>query len=167
MSMSQSRFDQIFTGQSSIAKKVYEAIPIAESWSVRNVMAELARQGTNQDQRTVMGCIDGLKRAGLVNELVRGEFRREGIKAEPAKTITMKAVKAEIPVPQIVVPMDIVAPMDILGSLAARAVALGDMAKQLADDIGDAAIEIQQQIETSDADTKKFRQLQALLKGIA
>ena len=57
--------------------------------------------------------------------------------------------------------------MDLIGDLASRASVIGDMLKSLSSDIGDVAIEIQQHIETSDADTQKFKQLQSLLKSIA
>lgn len=182
MSISKSRFDAIFNAQSAIVKKVYEAVPIAESWTAKQIVAELLRKGLNHDSRTVTGCIDSLIRSGLVSELIKGEFRREAIKELATKSVSLAATEfledmaKKHPNPNKVhaVTEPVVtavagrkpSPMDILGDLAARVAGLATLAKLLSDDIGDAAIEIQQHIENSDSDTQKFRQLQSLLKSI-
>jgi hypothetical protein len=57
--------------------------------------------------------------------------------------------------------------MDILGALAARAVHISNQAKDLSNDISNAAVEIQARVEVNEADSAKLKQLQALLKGIA
>ena len=173
MSMSQSRFDAIFSGQTSIAKKVYEAVPIAESWNARKIMTELSRLGISQDQRTVTGCLENLRKSGLVNEFLKGEFRREPIKEVVLKAEAGKAKEVSVitlPKPTIAPsavahPADL-SPMDILGALAARAANLASMANDLSSDISDAAVEIQQHIENNDADTQKLKQLQSILKSI-
>lgn len=169
MSMSHSRFDAIFSGQSSIAKKVYEAVPIAESWNAKKIQSELTRQGITQDPRTIAGCLDTLRKSGLINELLRGEFRREVIK-DPVVKVTSDVPKEPAPVaakPIIVtLAVEQISPMDILGALAARAAHLSSMAYDLSSDIGDAAIDIQQRIENNDSDTQKLKQLQSILKSI-
>jgi hypothetical protein len=170
MSMSQSRFDAIFSGQSSIAKKVYDAVPIVESWTAKKILSELSRQGITQDPRTITGCLDTLKRSGLIHEFMKGEFRREVIKELSAKA-EVPAEKEPAPAskPIVVAPPPVepeISAMDILGALAARAAHLSSMASDLSSDISDAAVEIQQRIETIDADTQKLRQLQSILKSI-
>lgn len=170
MSMSQTRFDAIFSGQTSIAKKVYEAVPIAESWTTRKIMAEMQRLGISQDQRTVAGCLENLRKSGLVNELMKGEFRREGIKEIGIKAVEQKekepAVVTIAKPPIAILTTAPLSPMDILGALAVRAANLAGMASELASDISDAAIDVQQHIENNDADTKKLKQLQSILKSI-
>lgn len=171
MSMSRSRFDAIFSGQSSIAKKVYEAVPIVESWNAKKILSELARQGITQEPRTLTGCLDTLKRSGLINELMKGEFRREVIKELSVKVEVAQAKEAVQASKPIVVAASLVereiSPMDILGALAARAAHLSGMVSDLSSDISDAAIEIQQRIETIGADTQKLKQLQSILKSIS
>lgn len=178
--MSQSRFDAIFSGQSAIARKVYGAVPMADSWNITKVVAELVRQGFAHDQRTVAGCLDGLQRAGLINEVNRGEFRRESIKGVSADRAVIRTalvdarLSAGLPLPSgsctASSQMDkeaISSPMDILGDLATRAAGIAQAVKDLCTDIGNAAIDIQQRVEDAEADTSKFKQLQTLLKSMS
>lgn len=167
MSISKARFNQIFNGQSSSAKKVYSAVPIAEGWNARQITTELIRNGVGIDKRVISGCLDTLVDAGLVNELIRGDFRRVHVKEEELNQQQPELKEMTKPkantANQIKQPKS---PMDLIGDLASRASVIGDMLKSLSSDIGDVAIEIQQHIETSDADTQKFKQLQSLLKSI-
>ncbi|MBV6321922.1 hypothetical protein [Duganella violaceipulchra] len=171
MSISQSRFEAIFSGQSSVAKKVYDAVPISESWNVKRITAELIRQGTGQDPRTIAGCLDTLKRSGLINELLRGEFRRESVKEVTVKKVEVEVNSKPVGVPTPEAPAPVlqpgVSPMDVLGHLAARAAALSQMARNLCADIENAAVEIQQHVESVEQDTQKFKQLQSLLKSMS
>jgi len=173
MSISRSRFDRLMSGMNSTAVKVYEAVPIAGQWSLNQVTAEMRRAGINVDPRAVFGCLGALVRAGLVVESEAGRFQREAVKAPLTKPIkskdepmttnssqqAKKSVNANV--------MSKLDTMDILGVLATRAANISSMVKELSSDISDAAIEIQSRIETSEADLVKFKQLQALLKGIA
>lgn len=170
MSISHSRFDRLISGMNSTAVKVYEAVPIAGQWSLNQITAEMRRAGINVDSRAVFGCLGALARAGLVVESEAGKFQREAVKApltKPTKSKDepMSAKPAVKPPPA----KDAVAPdiMDILGALAARAVHISNQAKDLSNDISNAAVEIQARVEVNEADSAKLKQLQALLKGIA
>lgn len=169
MSMSQARFNAIFSGMTAVAKKVYEAVPIAEKWTQQQIASELHRNGSPVELRLVAGCLNSLISAGLVTEPGTGLFRRETVRAaikktvpaeqteqkEEMKTNTEAAAKA----PQ-------ACPIDKLGQLAQRVAQLSAMAKELAEEINEAAIEAQAKMEENTEAVKKFQQLQSLLKGV-
>ena len=83
-SMSKKQQLSILGGMSSISKKVYEATPISESWNAAQIRAELMRNGSaNIDIKMVSGCLDSLRRDGLVRESLQGgKFKRTMAKPE-------------------------------------------------------------------------------------
>lgn len=93
--MLQSKFESIHRNLTTIARKVYEFVPIQEAWDCSQVCGEMRRQGVSNDLRLVAGCLNSL-----------------------------------------------------------------------AHDIDTTAIELAESAQRSDADAKKLRQLQALLKGL-
>lgn len=169
--MSRARFNSIYSGMTSVSKKVYEAVPMNEAWNTSKIAAELQRCGLGIDFRIVAGCLNSLCSAGLINEIGKAEFKREGIKTEAAnkptneletdmgKQYVIKTVAQSAPAKKL-------APLDRLGELAQRAANMANMLKELASDISDAAVDIQSQMETGEEDVKKLRQLQTLLKSI-
>jgi hypothetical protein len=170
--MSHSRFQAIHAGMTAVAKKVYSAVPMAECWSTPRIVNELQRLGISHEFRVISGCLGALLEAGLVNEPVKGQYRREPVRdstppkaePEPEPKEAMKPaevfnlVKPALPAEK--------NPVDKLGVLAARIISLADSLKQLAGDVSDAAIEIQTQTEENEAASQKLKQLQALLKGL-
>lgn len=172
--ISRSRFDAVQREMTSAARKVYEATPIAELWTAHKIMAELKRTGVQMPINAVSGCIDGLIHSGVVQEPIRGNFRRAEIKEPAAKAPepTIDELQSEImrkpdpkPVPAAVV--DKKSALDLLGELSSRASVLADMLRKLSVDMENAAIDIQQQIESNQDETGKLKQLQALLKSLA
>jgi hypothetical protein len=162
--MSQARFQAMYSGMSTIARKVYDAVPIAAHWNPGQVVGELSRTGSNIEYRTVAGCLSSLIDAGLVQEPVKGYFCREPVreKLPPPKKDPMKPTA---PAPA-VTPAAPTSPLDRLGALSVRVAGMAQSLKELASDIGDAAIDIEAQIETSQADMHKLKQLQAILKSL-
>ncbi len=190
--MSQSRFNLIYSGMTSIARKVYAVVPMRERWQVGQIIAEFQRSGQSADYRVIAGCLNTLIAAGLVHEPRKGEFSREPIRvpsAVNASTVDAAAVaqaaiattvivppsksiketmqpKTQLPAtsPTVAKPKD--SPVDKLGLLAQRANGTANLLKELASEIGDAAIEIQEMLETNDLDVQKMKQLQSLLKSL-
>jgi hypothetical protein len=174
--MSQARFNSVYSGLTAIAKKVYEAVPIAETWSIPQIIGELERTGFRHEYRSVAGCLATLLNAGLVQETSKGKFCREPIRE---KTIAPKeeAMKAA-PVPAVAVspapavraavavPAPQKSPIDRLGELAARVAAMAGSLKELASDISDAAIDVEAQVEQNEAAMAKVKQLQSILKSL-
>lgn len=178
--MSQLSFKLAYEAQTSAAQKVYDAVPMVESWSHPQIIAEMARNGQSLDYRVMAGCLNNLVRAGLVQEVIKGYFRRLPVRPQPKPAAT-PAIKPAAPIEQVkepvmtkpAAPITTAAaptakqtPMDILGALAVRAAMLGKQAHELSTDIENAALALQEQQETNEKDMEKFRQLQALLKGM-
>lgn len=175
MSMSQSRFNRIISGMNTAPRKVYDVIPIVDCWDFKQIVAEIRRGGGNSDMHLVAGCVAALVRAGLVNEVGNGKFRREEIKAVISKPILLKdkqmppatpaksASATKAAAAQVKTQLS---PMDVLGALAARAANIATLVKDLSSDISDAAVEIQSGLESNEDDMLKFKQLQSLLKSI-
>jgi hypothetical protein len=170
--ISQRRFDRMFSGQTDTAKKVYNIVPIQEAWGAAKIASELKRQGVNLNFPVVMGCLDTLIRAGLVKEPLKGDFQREAIKPEPVKEQNKEpemnrsnANATATAAPSVVTKVQ-KDPLDILGGLAQRAALLSNTLKELASDISNAAVEIQEQLEANDEQVKKVKQLQTLMKEL-
>ena len=165
--MNQQKFDQIYRGLSEQAKKVYDCIPIAESWTPAQIMGELHRRSVSLgDFRVVMGCVNSMLDAGIVVEVSRGLFKREVIRpkcdqkeqvVKPQKELEMKQVTMENAQKPLAV--SIIGPIERLSLLASRL-------RDLATDMENSAIELAEQAEKNDSETAKMRQLQALLKSL-
>jgi hypothetical protein len=169
--MSRRRFDAIYDGLNGAAQKVYAAVPIAERWTITQVMGELQRRGLSHEYRTVQGCLVLLTDHGLVREPTKGRYCREAVRelsiVEPDQPIKEPPMPTPAASPAAVVPSGAAAtPVDKLGALAARVTQMAGMLKELAGEISDAAIEVQAQIETTDEGMTKLKQLQALLKSL-
>ena len=160
--ISASQFEQRHKGMTTVAKKVYAAVPMAEPWAPSFIHSEMQRQGSSmRDTRIVEGCLNSLKEAGLVLEPSRRLFVRAPIK--PSKTNTDQQPQKEIDMstkPAQTTATEPRAPMAILSDLAARL-------KALADDLETAALEIDEHIAAKDVDAAKLKQLQTLLKSLS
>ena len=53
--MNEARFSSIHRGLSSVAQKVYAAVPIADEWAIEAVRRELTRKGHTIDLHTIRG----------------------------------------------------------------------------------------------------------------
>lgn len=172
--LSQKRFNAVYNSLNGAAKKVYAAVPIAERWSVPQVLGELQRRGMSHEYRVVQACLALLVDHGLAKEPVRGQFIREPVRL--ATDLSERDVPLEEPMQQTVTTLkpDLCtkadpkqSPIDHLGMLAARVAGLGDVLKDLSREINDTVLELQEQLEGTAADTEKLRQLQTLLKSLA
>lgn len=146
---------QKLAGQSAIAQKIFQCVPIEQSWTVHQVAVELRRMtGSSQDTRTLYGCLATLAEAGLVRCL-QGEYRRVPVSAAaPVKR------KEDKPMPEKKVPA--AAPgsasaLDVLGNLSQRL-------RSLADDLDAAALAFAEGSQEMVAMAERYKQLQALLR---
>ena len=160
--MNLNKFNARFESLNTAARKVYNATPISESWDIAQIIRELERNLSRMDYRVVHGCLSALVDNGLVIESARGEYRRTPVRerAAPATPIEVKEEPVKnVPPPAMPAAVAKLSPLDILASLAVRA-------KDLTADIESAALAIQEQLEATEKDMEKFRQLQAILKGL-
>ena len=161
--MNEARFSSIHRGLSSVAQKVYAAVPIADEWAIEAVRRELTRKGHTIDLHTIRGCMSSLVDSGLVTEPSRGQFSRVAIKEAykaPPKPIK-EAKQPEKPA------MPKQGAIDKLTALSARVRAAMSAMKTLADDIDNAALEIEADILKAGEGAQKYKQLQALLKEMS
>lgn len=147
--MRHSRFQQIASGLSSIALKVYEAVPINEAWTAPQINGELRRKGITKPGDIVEGCLSNLVDNGLVLERPTGTFRRVEVR-EPEKKPMAVVTPIAAPAP--------VDPLHVLGALSQRV-------RQLADEIDTIALQVDGMFAAVAKDSEKLRQLQNLLKG--
>ena len=161
--MNEARFSSIHRGLSTVAQKVYAAVPIADEWAIEAVRRELTRKGHSIDMHTIRGCMNTLVDSGLVAEPSRGTFSRVAIKEAykaPPKPIK-EAKQPEKPA------MPKQGAIDKLTALSARVRTAMSAMKTLADDIDNAALEIEADIIKAGEGAQKYKQLQALLKEMS
>ena len=79
--MTPSKLNSLLQGQTNLARKVFEVVPIREAWpaiQIRNALKEVER--SNADLRVLRGCLGALREAGLVREPETGMFQRADIR---------------------------------------------------------------------------------------
>lgn len=146
--MQHARAQNILSGQSNLARRVFAAVPMQEFWSVPQISAEMNRlEPHNLSKGEITGCLRSLEDAGLVNETASLTFRstvkppKENATVEPKKT-------------------PVTSQLSLLERLAAKAEAL----RALADDIDLLAMEAEEAIKAASLDSEKLKQFQAMLK---
>lgn len=168
--MSQARFNAIYNGMTSAARKVYDVVPIAEAWDKVQIARELRRLNISLDIKVFDACLGALRDAGLIRELHQGEFQREKVREEAAKPANHDTKGGEMSsfskMESLPAAPAKKSPLDRLGELAQRATQLAGAVSALASDISDAAVDIQAQLENTEEGVKKLRQLQTLLKSL-
>lgn len=153
--MNQAKFKSIHNGLSAIVKKVYEVVPIKTNWTSVQVVNELNRSGLNYDRKTIEGCLNSLVTSGLVSEPSKGLFIRVAVKDQPEKKVAdLKPIR-----PVVSLDAKQKGPMELLAELASKA-------RQFAEELDNAALEIEQEFQASEAKSEQLKQLKSLLKGI-
>jgi hypothetical protein len=155
--VNQSKFSSIYNGLSSVAKKVYDAVPQIESRNVHSISSELARTGKAMDIKVFQGCLSHLVQIGLVQEN-NGTFTRKPVRISIKSPVEVEVVTKEDP--------KALDNIDQLASLAKRAADLGNMLKILSSDIETAALAIEEQNQANAKENEKIQQLVKLLKSL-
>ena len=167
--ISQTRFKQMFNVLNAPVKKVYEAVPVSEAWTSTQIIGEISRLGYSmRDSKAIIGCLDTLKRQGLIQEPERGCFIRVEVKEtattfdkfiEETKEKTMATSKPVTQIKQ--------SNLDRLISLSEKANGLAAQMKAVATELENVALEIEAEIQENSTSAQKLKQLQELLKGVA
>ena len=181
--MNQVKFKTTYKSLTSIAKKVFDAIPITLPATSYAISTEMRRQGVGSpDFSIVKGCLNSLVEVGLIREVSKDHFCRVEVRCSsgPVTIITapdtpkekMKTVPAAV-VPAAVVPAAVatapvgqVDPIDTLAELANSALAIAASMTALAKQIEGAALDISEQGQKNREATQKLKQLQSLLTSI-
>lgn len=149
--------------QSGIVKKVYECVPINESFDAARICVEMKRMGSTPDVSIVKACLIKLKDAGLVAEVVRGMYQRIRVKDE------IKKAHAQLTSQQPLEAEQSRQSDDPLDNLAAAALTLRNMSASmsaLASAIEDAALQMGERATENSGEVKKLRQLAELIKTL-
>lgn len=153
---------QKLSGQSSIAQKAFQYVPIGEDWTPNQIAGALHQAtGSRIDVHILRGCLATMVDAGLVRTTAIGTYQRAAVStpapiAQPKKTEKAKpemtiAAKTEKPAESAI---------DLLAGIARKL-------RDVANDIETAALAIEEGKAQTDQEAAKFKQLQALLKGMA
>jgi hypothetical protein len=119
-----------------------------------------------RDSKAIIGCLDTLKRQGLIQEPERGSFIR--IEVKETTTLdkfldeTKEKTMAAKPVTQTKQ-----SNLDRLISLSEKANGLAAQMKSVATELENVALEIEAEIQENSTSSQKLKQLQELLKGLA
>ncbi|WP_186113913.1 hypothetical protein [Burkholderia gladioli] len=168
--MTPDRAEALLQGQTAIAKKVYEAIPIQESWALKDICSALTRVTKSTiDMNIAQGCIGKLCDAGLVREASRGRWQRVEVRARAQQVAAEEPARTIVAVPEgfIAKPDEVRSPITILSEIAIRLGAVCAEIKLIAADIENAALEIEGENAKNDANLAKLRQLQGLLRELS
>ena len=165
--ISQTRFKQMFNTLNAPVKKVYEAVPVSEAWTTTQIIGEISRLGYSmRDSKAIIGCLDTLKRQGLIQEPERGSFVRVEVKAIETYVKFMEETKEKIMATKPVTQMK-QTNLDRLISLSEKANGLAAQMKAMATELENVALEIEAEIQENSTSAQKLKQLQELLKGVA
>lgn len=177
--MTPGKLQKILQGQTALARKVFEVVPIKEAWpasQIRHSLKEVER--SNADLHTVRGCLATLREIGLVREPEPGCFQRHAVRTPqptPKKeVITMQKAAVAPQIAQPAAPASATpaskSPLEILGNLSSQIAALADdfstRLKQLAAQVEEAALTIEQEQEGNAQSLEKLKQLQSILKSL-
>lgn len=160
LQVKQDRVDKILAGESSLARKVYDSVPIRDTWSVAQIINDMRRQhGNTVTKSLVEGCLKALRQRNLIKESRPGFFIRAKVTISTKKdtdTVTIRSEKTAstetfTPTEQ--------TPMEKLGVLA-------DMARELSTALDEVAVELDDFLKEKSAENDKLSQLRALIKEL-
>ena len=126
------------------------------------------------DPRTGRGCLVALKEAGLIQEPESGKFKRvvvhERVKAQAlpqAQKEEAKPAEQAVPQPGADPKERQRDPISLLSGIASSMKSVADQMTALANDVEEAALVIQADIDENAENVAKLKQLQAILKSLA
>lgn len=155
--MNRNRFNQLWRGQTALAKKVYEVVPVQDTWNLTQILAELSRVGGRYDKRAVEGVLRSLQESGLVQEKT-GLYTRVTVREKEEKV-----AKSEETPHQAVEKRSL---METLGDLADEVRRKAEDLEKLALQIESVALVVEERLEEVTDETNKLRQLKDLLKEL-
>ena len=154
---------QKLAGQTSLAQKIFQYVPIHEDWTIAQVAQAMHRAvGARTDPKTLGGCLLTMADAGLVRATNRGTFQRIPVSA-PIKTAPTPAIKKEPVMTEKTTKTTAsieVSAIDLLAGITQKL-------REVTQELEVAALAIEESNAKNAADVAKLHQLQALLKGLA
>jgi hypothetical protein len=165
--MNAAKQQNMLAGQSSLARKVFQVVPIQERWSAHDIFNSLmVAEATGAQFPAVRRGLGELKEAGLIREPVNGHFQRTAITIKfPREQSMSKETKPAV----IAINKAEVSALDTLAVLSGEVISfaeeVGLRMKKLAARIEEVALTVEAERETNADALEKFKLLQSLLKG--
>lgn len=170
--MTPSRYDQILRDQTSICRKVFEATPIAEAWHDAAIMSGMRQAGSNVEGSVIRGCLENLRRVGLVSESSPRHFQRipkpilkKAPMSAPAPENTATTHRPVTLAAAPHLPAKTAEPARKLSTLD-RLARISLEFRALADELDDIAIQADEDMKAQGQDSETLKQLQKLLGNI-
>ena len=166
--MNAAKQQNLLAGQSSLARKVFQVVPIQERWSAHDIFNSLmVAQSTGAQFPAVRRGLAELKEVGLIREPVNGHFQRTAITITPSREqIMSKESKTTFSTVQ-----SQGSALDTLAVLSGEVISfaeeVGQRMKKLAARIEEVALSVEAEREVTAETLNKFKLLQSLLKGFA
>ena len=159
----EAQINRILDTQTSIARHVYEAVPIGSQWATNQIWGEMKRLNHNIDMRRLEGCLSTLVGSKLIKERPKGFYQRVPVR----QTVTLKVGSPEAH--QIKTEEKPMAekqarePVTIMAEITAEMNGLVKDMTELAERFEIAALEMQESIEKSTAEDQELVELKRLL----
>lgn len=153
--MQYERAQNILSGQTNLARKVFAAVPMQEFWSIGQISNEMNRVEKHSVLKgEITGCLRALVDAGLVAEAGQLTFRSNVKPPKPDKPVeapvTAPVKKAQPPKPTL---------MDQLLNLAT------DL-RGIADKVDDLALEFDTAVKDASKGNAELEALRSTLRGL-
>jgi hypothetical protein len=182
--MTPERYQRLTEGQSNIARKVLSVVPLQEWWTAQQIQRELRRvTGSTPELHIIEGCLSALADSKLVSEDRRHRTFQK-IDPEPREPVQPTTVLRAVPptpepepavaetnpkftlIEEVRAAIEPADPIARLGALAAQLKTQADIARGLAEQIEEAALAAQENIERLKADTAALVQLKAIFGSL-
>ncbi|WP_095148151.1 hypothetical protein [Pseudomonas sp. Irchel s3a18] len=165
--MNAAKQQNMLAGQSSLARKVFQVVPIQERWSAHDIFNSLmVAEATGAQFPAIRRGLGELKEAGLIREPVNGHFQRTAITIKSPREQSMsKETKPAV----VTIKKPDASALDTLAMLSGEVISfaeeVGQRMKKLAARIEEVALSVEAERETNAESLEKFKLLQSLLKG--
>ena len=165
--MNAAKQQNMLAGQSSLARKVFQVVPIQERWSAHDIFNSLmVSEATGAQFPAVRRGLGELKEAGLIREPVNGHFQRTAVTIKSPREQSMpKETQSAV----LTIKKADASALDTLAVLSGEVISfaeeVGHRMKKLAARIEEVALSVEAEREVNAEALDKFKLLQSLLKG--
>lgn len=172
--MKEQRQRQLLEGQSSVARKVFEGVPIQEAWPENAIFDAIRNNNISIAAHAVRGCLLDMKDVGLVKEPSKGHFQRVPVQPflrlnEDKDTQSTKTIDIEAPMQTTTAKKTEPTPLDLLATVATEltlmASEFSERMRAMALRVEEVALSVGSQREEDAKVIEQANQLKALLKG--
>lgn len=172
ISVNETRFKSVVNGLNSIAKKVFDVVPVDTYWGAARIQSELFRMGSSQTKSIVEGSLKALVGYGLIQESQPGLFCRVKVTKQKDKDQTIETdapTKKQIQPKEKKMATQITAaanPFDAVREVAIKFMDAAKTINALASEIDKRLEDVEKFMAANSEEIAKLKQLQSLLKSL-